>query len=138
MKNPKAAEIKREWRQIDAKGKILGRLSTEVAHILMGKNKPYYAPYMDCGDNVVVVNSAKVELSGKKEINKPYYRHSGYPGGLKVKTAQQVRSQKSEELIRHSVKGMLPKNKLARGMLKKLYIFPGSENPFQDKFSKPK
>lgn len=135
MKNPKLKDIQRKWHLIDAQDQILGRLSTQIAQHLMGKNKTYYSPYLDCGDYVVVINSAKVRLSGKKESQKNYFHHSHYPGGMKVKTAAQVRSQNPGELVKHAVVGMLPKNKLARIMLKKLYIFPDSQNPYQDKFS---
>ena len=136
MKNPKPKDIKREWHLIDAKDKILGRLSTQAAHLIMGKNKVYYTPYLDCGDYVVIINAKNVMLSAKKENQKIYYRHSGYPGGLKQRTAAQIREQKPEELIRHAVVGMLPKNKLAKIMLKKLYIYPQSDNPYKSKFKK--
>src|SRR3990172_5889407 len=123
MKNVKTTDIERSWYLIDAEKKILGRLSVKVAQILIGKNKSYYTPYLDTGDFVVVTNAQKVALSGKKEKQKKYYHHSQFPGGLKVKTAQQVREQKPEEVIRHSVRGMLPKTKLGKLMLKKLYVF---------------
>ena len=138
MKNIKSVDIKRDWRLKDASSKVLGRLSSEIALILMGKNKPYYTPYLDCGDNVVVINASKVFLSGKKENQKTYYHHSGFPGGLKSKTASQVRNQKPEMLIRHAVVGMLPKNKLAKLMLKKLFIYPGAEHPHVNKFESVK
>ena len=134
MKNVKTADIKRSWHLVDAEKKILGRFSTEVAQILMGKNKSYYTPYLDTGDFVVVTNAQKVALSGKKEKQKKYYHHSQFPGGLKVKTAQQVREQKPEEVIRHSVRGMLPKTKLGKLMLKKLYVFKDDKHPYSDKF----
>ena len=134
MKNVKTTDIKRSWHLIDAEKKILGRLSVNVAQILMGKNKSYYTPYLDTGDFVVVTNAQKVALSGKKEKQKKYYHHSQFPGGLKVKTAQQVREQKSEEVIRHSVRGMLPKTKLGKLMLKKLYVFKDDKHPYSDKF----
>src|SRR3990167_11035429 len=124
MKNIKQADIKRDWRLIDAKNQILGRLSTQVVHLLMGKNKSYWTPHMDCGDYVVVINAKDVVLSTKKEKEKIYWRHSGYPGGLRSKTAAAVRATKPEELIRHAVVGMLPKNKLSRLILKKLYVYP--------------
>lgn len=125
----------RQWHLIDARNQILGRLATNVATLLMGKNKPYFSPHLDTGDNVVVINAAKVVLSGKKEKQKVYWRHSGYPGGLKSKTAATIRAQKPQGLIRHAVVGMLPKTKLARLMLKKLYIFSRSDHPFSDKFT---
>ena len=134
MKNVKTTDIKRSWHLIDAEKKILGRLSVNVAQILMGKNKSYYTPYLDTGDYVVVTNAQKVALSGKKEKQKKYYHHSQFPGGLKVKTAQQVREQKPEEVIRHSVRGMLPKTKLGKLMLKKLYVFKDDKHPYSDKF----
>lgn len=135
MRNVSQKDIKRNWHLIDAKGKALGRVSTKITHLLLGKNKAYYTPYMDCGDNVVVINVSKVHLSGNKETQKSYYRHSGYPGGLKVKTANQLREQKPEEMLRHAVVRMLPKNRLARQMVKKLYIFKESDHPYKNKFS---
>ena len=134
MKNIKAHDIKREGHLIDAKDKILGRLSSEIAKILMGKIKSYYTPYLDTGDYVVVINAKDVLFSGKKENQKKYYHHSQYPGGLYVKTAAQVRKQKPEDLIRHAIVGMLPKTKLGKTMLKKLFIYPESEHPYRDKF----
>jgi len=134
MKNVKTTDIERSWYLIDAEKKILGRLSVKVAQILMGKNKSYYTPYLDTGDFVVVTNAQKVALSGKKEKQKKYYHHSQFPGGLKTKTAQQVREQKPEEVIRHSVRGMLPKTKLGKLMLKKLYVFKDDKHPYSDKF----
>ena len=134
MENVKTTDIKRSWHLIDAEKKVLGRLSVNVAQILMGKNKSYYTPYLDTGDFVVVTNAQKVALSGKKEKQKKYYHHSQFPGGLKVKTAQQVREQKPEEVIRHSVRGMLPKTKLGKLMLKKLYVFKDDKHPYSDKF----
>jgi large subunit ribosomal protein L13 len=138
MRNLKSKDIKREWHLVDAKDKVLGRLSTEVALYLMGKNKTYYTPHLDCGDFVVVINAKNVVLSGKKENQKIYYHHSGFPGGLKSKTAGKIRSQKPEELILHAVRGMLPKNKLSSKMLKKLYVFSENENPFKEKFANQK
>lgn len=138
MKNPKASDIKHNWHLVDARNQILGRLATNVAHLLMGKNKPYFSPYLDTGDNVVVINAAAVVLSGKKEKQKIYWRHSGYPGGLKSKTAATLRAKSPEELIRHAVVGMLPKTKLARLMLKKLYIYPAGDHPHKDKFKQSK
>ena len=133
MKNVKTADIKRSWHLIDAEKKILGRLSVNVAQILMGKNKSYYTPYLDTGDFVVVTNAQKVALSGKKEKQKNYYHHSQFPGGLKVKTTQVVRQSKPDELVRHSVRGMMPKTKLGKLMLKKLYVFKDEKHPYSDK-----
>lgn len=134
MKNIKISDVKREWHLIDAKDKILGRLSSEIASLLMGKHKSIYTPYLDSGDNVVVINAGKIILTGKKENQKKYYRHSGYPGALKFKTASQVRQVKPEDLIHHAVVGMLPKKALGKIMRKKLYIFAGSEHPYENKF----
>lgn len=126
-----AKDIKREWHLIDAKNQVLGRLATEVAKILMGKNKPNYVPYLDMGDNVVVINAVKVITTGKKEQQKSYVRHSGYPGGLKVEQLAKVRENKPEQIIIHAVKGMIPKTRLGRQMVKKLHVFAGSEHPFK-------
>lgn len=126
-----AKEIKRDWHLIDAKNKILGRLSTDVATILTGKNKPNFVPYLDMGDNVVVVNASLVKVTGKKETQKKYVRHSGYPGGLKVEKLSDLRLRNPEEIIVHAVKGMVPKNKLGRQMIKKLHVFGSSRHPFQ-------
>ncbi|HSX19112.1 MAG TPA: 50S ribosomal protein L13 [Candidatus Saccharimonadales bacterium] len=134
MKTTKPKDIKKDWHLIDAKNQILGRISTKVAHLLMGKNKPYYTPLLDCGDYVVVINAKNVALSGKKETQKLYYRYSGYPGGLRSRTTQRVRETKPEEIIRHAVVGMLPKNKMGKLMVKKLYIYPDSQNPHLAKF----
>lgn len=108
---------------VDANNKILGRLASQVAEILMGKNKGNYAPNIDTGDNVVVVNAQKVLLSGKKEKQKIYWRHSGYPGGLRSQTAAQIRSKNPQQLIRHAVLGMMPKTRLGKIMAKKLQIY---------------
>lgn len=133
MKSIRAADIKRQWHLIDAKNQILGRLASDAAKILMGKNKSYYVPHLDTGDYVVVVNARDVSLSGKKEIQKKYYHHSQYPGGLYVKTASQIREKKPQDLIRHSVRGMLPKTKMGKLMLKKLFIYADTDHPYGDK-----
>jgi large subunit ribosomal protein L13 len=123
-----AKDIKRDWHLIDAKGKVLGRLATDVAKILMGKNKPNYVSYMDMGDYVVVTNAVEVKVTGKKAEQKKYYTHSMYPGGLKTKKFSEVRP---EEIIRHAVSGMLPKNKLRSAMLKKLHVYKDENHPYQ-------
>ncbi len=123
-------DIKRNWHQIDAAGKVVGRLATEVATILMGKNKAQFVPYMDNGDFVVVTNASKIGISGKKGEQKNYYRHSGFPGGLKTESFNHLLSRRPEEVIRHAVKGMLPKNKLGRRMIKKLHVFAGAQHTF--------
>lgn len=138
MKNVKAKDIKRDWHFLDARNQILGRLSVQTARLLMGKIKSYYTPHLDCGDYVVVVNAKYVFLSGKKETQKKYFRHSGYPGGFSVQTAAQIRAKKPEDLIRQAVVGMLPKTKLGKAMMKKLYIFPESGHPYGDKFKNQK
>lgn len=122
-----AKDIKRQTHTIDASGKILGRLASEVATILMGKNKPSFVPYLDTGDFVVVTNASKVKVSGKKAQSKTYTRHSGYPGGLKVETFDKLISRRPEYIVEHAVKGMLPHNKLGRQMIKKLKVYSGEE-----------
>ena len=130
----KISEIERVWHLADVKGKILGRTETEIARLLMGKGKPYFAKNLDCGDFVVVINAKEVDVSGKKETDKVYTRYSGYPGGLRKITVKELRQRKPEEIIRHAVSGMLPKNKLRASMLKRLYVYSGEENPYGDKF----
>ena len=134
MKNIKAKDINRKWHLIDAKNKVLGRLTSEIAKILMGKNKSYFTPNLDTGDYVVVVNTKDVMLSGKKENQKKYYRHSGYPGGMRISTAVQVRTKKPEDLVKHAVVGMLPKTKLGKLMVKKLFVYKEAEHSYKDKF----
>ena len=131
----KTSDIKREWHLIDARDKILGRIGSEIAKLLMGKGKPYFAKNLDCGDNVVVINAQEVAVSGKKETDKVYTRYSGYPGGLRKITIKELRTQKPGEIVRHAVAGMLPKNKLRASMLTRLFIFRGSEHKFSDKFT---
>lgn len=131
--NLSAKSINRNWEVVDAKNQILGRLATEIATKLMGKNKPNFVTYLDNGDNVVVINASKVVITGKKEQQKKYVRHSGFPGGLKVEILKDVRADKPETMITHAVKGMLPKSKLGRQMIKKLHVFASSEHSFKDK-----
>src|SRR3989344_9054816 len=133
-KPTKVSEVKREWHLADVKGKILGRTATEIAKLLIGKGKPYFAKNLDCGDYVVVINAKEVAVSGKKETDKVYTRYSGYPGGLRKITVKELRERKPEEIIRHAVSGMLPKNKLRNSMLRRLYVFKGSEHKFAEKF----
>jgi large subunit ribosomal protein L13 len=127
----KEEPIDKKWVLVDAQGRILGRMATEIADILRGKNKPVYTPHVDTGDFVVVVNAEKVQLTGKKWDQKTYYRHSGYMGGLKAQTAKEVLEKKPELLIRHAVKGMLPKNRLGRKMINKLKVYRGSDHPHE-------
>ena len=135
-KTPKLNEIKREWHLIDVKDKILGRSSSEIAGFLMGKNKPYFVRNLDIGDYVVVINAKDVKVTGKKEKLKKYYRHSGYPGGFKSETLEELRSRDPGEIIKHAVSGMIPQNRLKSKMLKRLYIFQSEEHNYKDKFKK--
>lgn len=131
-----AKNIKRQWHLIDAKDQILGRMSSEIAKILMGKNKPEFVPYLDIGDFVVVTNASKVKVSGKKGQTKNYVRHSGYPGGLKVETFDKLINHRPEYVIEHAVKGMLPGNKLGKKMIKKLKVFANDIHPYSKQTNK--
>ncbi len=128
-------EVKRKWHLVDAKGKILGRFASQIAILLMGKNKPYFVRHLDCGDHVVVINAANIIVTGKKEKNKIYSRHSGYPGGFKTITLEKVRQENPLLIIQKAVKGMLPQNKLRDRMLTRLYLFKASEHNLGAKFS---
>jgi large subunit ribosomal protein L13 len=128
---PKQGDIEPNWFVIDADGKVLGRIATEIARIISGKNKPTYTPFLDTGDHVIVINAEKVLLTGKKETDKFYRSHSLYPGGLKQKEARFVRAEKPEQMIEEAVWGMLPKNKIGRKMLKKLKVYRGTAHPHQ-------
>ncbi len=121
----------RNWHLIDVKGKVLGRVSVEIAQILSGKAKVTFVPYLDQGDFVVVTNAEKIKLTGKKETAKKYMRHSGFPGGLRVETFEKLIIRRPEQVLRHAVIGMLPKNKLAKKMIRRLRVFKGSEHPYQ-------
>ena len=134
--SPRAKDIKREWWLIDAADETLGRVASQVAKLLMGKHKPIYAPHIDAGDYVVVINAAKVKVTGKKAEQKIYYRHSGYPGGLKSPTFKEIFGNHPTRVIEHAVRGMLPKNRLGRAMFKKLKVYPGSEHPHQAQVGK--
>ena len=127
----KKEEVDHKWYLVNAEGKVLGRLSTELAKILKGKNKPTYTPHLDTGDFVIVVNAGKVTLTGKKMKDKIYYRHTGYPGGIKEMNAEKLLAKKPTEMIRMAVKGMLPKNSLGRQMLRKLKIYAGPNHPHE-------
>lgn len=127
----KPLEVERKWYVVDAQGKTLGRLATEVATLLRGKHKPVYTPHVDTGDFVIVINASQVELTGNKLTKKMYYRHSGYPGGLKVTSAEKLRATRPERMIELAVKGMLPKGSLGRQQLKKLKVYAGPEHPHQ-------
>jgi large subunit ribosomal protein L13 len=134
---PKAGDIQRSWWLVDASGKPLGRLATEVARVLRGKHKPMYTPHLDTGDNVVVINAAKVILTGRKAEQKTYFRHSGYMGGEKHIPFKRMLEKHPERVIERAVKGMLPKNTLGRQMRKKLRVYAGSEHPHQGQRPEP-
>ena len=127
----KAGDIKREWHLIDASGKTLGKLATEAARLLMGKHKPIFSPHQDTGDCVVVINAAGVKVTGNKAQQKTYYRHSGYPGGLKSITLDKVMQTKPTRVIEHAVRGMLPRTRLGNAMMKKLKVYAGKKHPHQ-------
>jgi large subunit ribosomal protein L13 len=127
--NRETALSQRQWYVIDARGKILGRMATEIAKVLRGKHKPCYTPNQDAGDFVVVVNAREIKLSGAKLEQKIYYRHTEYPGGIRERTAAQMLEEKPEELVMLAVKGMLPKNRLSRKLVTKLKVYPGPEHP---------
>ena len=128
-KSFKISEVNQKWLLIDAENKTLGRLSSRISSILMGKNKSQYTPNNDLGDFVVIINAEKIKLTGNKETQKKYFRHSGYPGGLKSTNVQELRKDKPEQIILRAVKGMLPKNKLADKMISKLKVYKGPAHP---------
>jgi large subunit ribosomal protein L13 len=127
--SPKPEHIERRWYVIDAGGQVLGRVASEAATLLRGKHKPIYAPHMDTGDNVIIINADKVELSGNKEKKKIAYRHSGYPGGIKATAYGKLMLERPTYVIEKAVRGMLPKNRLGRAMIGKLHVIPGPEHP---------
>lgn len=126
---PKSGEIERKWRLVDADGKVVGRLATEIADILRGKNKPNFTPHLDTGDFVIVVNADKVKFTGKKMSDKVYYHHTGFPGGIKGITAEKALEKEPEKIIVEAVKGMLPKNKLRKVFMSKLKVYAGNDHP---------
>jgi large subunit ribosomal protein L13 len=126
---PKPADITRAWHVVDADGLVLGRVATQVATLLRGKHKPIWSPHVDCGDHVIVVNAAKLDLSVRKIADKRYYRHSGYPGGLTAESLEHLLGRDPERVVRLAVKGMLPKGRLGRRMIKKLKIYAGPTHP---------
>ena len=125
----KPNEVAREWLLIDAQDQVLGRVASKAAHILRGKHKPTYTPHVDTGDFVVIINADKIRVTGKQLTDKEYYRHSGYPGGLKCETFEEAMEKHPERVIEHAIKGMLPKNTLGRAMAKKLKVYAGAEHP---------
>ncbi len=130
----KAKEVKHNWHLIDAKGKVLGRLASEIARLLMGKQKVTYTPHMDAGDFVVVINAKKVKLTGKKALQKLYRSHSGYPGGFKEVTFAKMISEKPERVLGFAVSGMLPDNRLKDDRMSRLKVVIGDKNPYENKF----
>jgi large subunit ribosomal protein L13 len=132
---PKVKEIKRAWHLIDANGAILGRISTQIATLLMGKQKPSYSRHLDSGDFVVVVNAEKVKLTGKKPLQKVYRSHSGYPGGFKEVSFEKMSKERPERIIEYAVRGMLPDNRLKQDRMARLKVVVGETNPYQDKFN---
>jgi large subunit ribosomal protein L13 len=135
--NAKPGEVERRWYLVDADGKTLGRLATRIADTLRGKDKPQYTPHVDTGDFVVVVNAEKVAVTGNKLDDKRYYRHSGYPGGIRSRTLRDELERRPAEVIRKAVKGMLPRNKLARAQLTKLKVYAGPEHPHEAQSPEP-
>lgn len=124
----KASEVERKWLLIDAEGKTLGRLTSEVASLLRGKHKPTFTPHVDCGDHVIIINAEKIALTGNKLDNKIYYRHSGHPGGLKSQTAKELLAKRPERMLELAVKGMLPKGSLGRKQFTNLHVYAGAEH----------
>jgi large subunit ribosomal protein L13 len=135
--NAKPGEIARDWYLVDADGQTLGRLATQIADTLRGKRKAQYTPHVDTGDFVVVVNAEKIAVTGQKLDQKMYHRHSGYPGGLRSRTLREQLERRPEEVLRKAVKGMLPRNRLARAQLTKLKIYAGPEHPHEAQAPKP-
>jgi len=134
----KSSDLKPRWHVIDASGKTLGKVASEVATLLMGKHKPIYAPHLNTGDFVIVINASRVRVTGKKAQEKVYYRHSGYPGGLKSTTFATMMETHPNRVIEYAVKGMLPKNRLGRDMLRRLKVYPGESHPHQAQVEKSK
>ena len=133
----KQADIERDWYVVDAEGETLGRLASRIAPILKGKHKPTYTPYLDCGDFVVIINAEKVRVTGRKLDQVFYHHHSGYPGGLKSVSLREQLDRYPERVLQAAVRGMLPKNKLGRRMIKKLKVYAGNEHPHQAQQPKP-
>ena len=134
---PSKKTIEHQWHVVDAEGQVLGRLATRVATLLMGKHKPGYTPFLDCGDHVVVVNAEKIVLTGNKMNDKMYYRHTGYPGGIKEARARRVMREHPTRIVESAVRGMVPKTKLGRQMLAKLRVYAGPEHPHEAQQPQP-
>jgi large subunit ribosomal protein L13 len=135
--SPKPAEIERKWHVVDATDLPLGRLASEVAQILRGKHKPIFSPHLDCGDFVVVVNAEKVAVTSGKSKTKIYYRHSGYPGGIRAETFESLRDRRPEAIVERAVRGMLPKNRLGRKVIRKLKVYAGPDHPHEAQKPQP-
>lgn len=135
--SPKNKDIQRNWHLIDVRKKVLGRAATQIATLLRGKHKPIFSPHLDCGDFVIVINAAKIKLTGNKLNDKLYYRHSGYPGALKTQSAAKLLKEKPEKVLEKAVSGMIPRNRLRKQVLSKLKIFPGDEHPHQAQNPEP-
>jgi large subunit ribosomal protein L13 len=131
------ALAQRQWYVVDAQGKVLGRMASEIAKILRGKNKPIFTPNLDAGDFVIVINARGIKLTGKKLQKKVYYRHTDYPGGIRERTAEKMLEEKPEHLVRQAVKGMLPKNRLSRKLVNKLKVYAGPEHPHEAQKPQP-
>ena len=128
---PSQNDIQRAWHVLDAENMVLGRVASAAARLLMGKHKPTYTPFLDTGDHVIVINAAKVKLTGRKEEQKTYHRHSGYPGGLKSISARKLRATRPQRMVEEAIKGMLPKTKLGKQMVRKLKVYAGDRHPHQ-------
>ena len=127
----KKDDVKKEWVLIDAKNEVLGRLASEVAKMIRGKNKPYYTPHIDCGDNVIIINADQVRLTGKKWTDKEYVRHTGYPGGKRIRTPKDLMKKDPTKIVEKAVYGMLPKNRLGEKLLKNLFVYVGENHPHE-------
>ena len=136
-KSAKPHEVEKKWHIVDADGLVVGRAAVVIANVLRGKHKTSFTPHVDCGDNVVVINAEKIVVTGKKRTDKIYYRHSGYPGGLRSRTLNEMLDRRPEEVIRKAVNGMLPRNRLAREQIRKLKIYAGPEHPHAAQQPKP-
>ena len=134
----KASDIKRQWHVVDASGKVLGRLASETARLLMGKHKTIYVPHLDTGDYVIIINASQVRVTGRKAKQKVYYRHSGYPGGLKTTSYEKMMQTHPTRVLEHAIKGMLPHNRLGAAMFKKLKVYAADSHPHQAQVSAPK
>jgi len=136
-RSTRTEDVQREWFVIDASGQVVGRLASRIAAILRGKHKPDFTPHVDGGDFVVVVNADKVRFTGRKEANKEYFRHTGYPGGVKTETPAKVRTRRPTFIVENAVKGMIPHTKLGRAMIKRLKVYAGDEHPHEAQSPKP-